>query len=243
MCTVTFIPVRDNIFITSNRDEKQGRSPAISSALYALQTGYVLFPKDSHAGGTWFGVHENGNFVVLLNGGWVCHQTKPPYRKSRGLILLDLIDSEMPFHSFLAVCLHNIEPFTAIIRDDCQIFECRWDGNEKYYRQLENDHPNIWSSVTLYNDDIIDRRRDRFMEWLQKNPFPSLEDILVFHQFSKNGNEDAAMLKKGEREVCTVSITSAEISRQGACMTYLDLMKNQSSRQELIFTKTSVENR
>jgi hypothetical protein len=241
MCTVTFIPVKEKTFITSNRDEKQKRSHALSSAVYPMQTGKILFPKDSDAGGTWFAVHENGNSLVFLNGGWVNHQSKPPYRKSRGLILLDLLDSEMPFHSFLAVSLHNIEPFTAIIRDDGQLFECRWDGHEKYYYPLDREVPHIWSSVTLYDEEVIARRRSWFDDWLKENPFPSQEDILNFHLFSGSGDghNDPLMNRKGE--VYTVSITSAEIGSSGALVKYLDMLQDQAYVQELVFTKTALE--
>jgi hypothetical protein len=241
MCTVTFIPVKDKIFITSNRDEKIGRSPALSSAVYNLQTGNVLFPKDTDAGGTWFAVHENGNAIVFLNGGWISHQTNPPYRKSRGLILIDLIDSEMPFHSFLVVCLHNIEPFTAIVRDDGELFECRWDGIEKYYCQLDKNLPHIWSSVTLYEEQVIEMRREWFIQWLQKNPDPSQEDILDFHRFSGTGDEQNDLLMNRDGNVFTVSISSAEITGAGVLFKYVDTLQDQTSVQELPFTKTSVE--
>ncbi|MEJ0104485.1 MAG: hypothetical protein WDO19_18810 [Bacteroidota bacterium] len=36
------------------------------------------FPKDGNAGGTWFAVHENGNVIVLLNGGFKFHESAPP---------------------------------------------------------------------------------------------------------------------------------------------------------------------
>jgi hypothetical protein len=243
MCTVTFIPVKEKIFITSNRDEKHKRSPAISSALYDLQTGKALFPKDPDAGGTWFAVHENGNALILLNGGWVCHQAKPPYRKSRGLILLDLLDSEMPFHSFLAVCLHNIEPFTAIIWDADQLFECRWDAHEKYYQHMDLDQAHIWSSVTLYDENVITKRKQWFMEWLQQNPYPSKEDILDFHRFSGNGDRHNDLLMNRDGLVFTVSITSAEITDSGVLLTYMDMIDDRSSVQELVFTKPTAQHR
>jgi hypothetical protein len=30
----------------------------------------ITYPKDADAGGTWIAKHENGNAVVLLNGGF-----------------------------------------------------------------------------------------------------------------------------------------------------------------------------
>src|SRR5215207_9549701 len=100
MCTVTCIPAGDKIFITSNRDEKHWRSNALPPAVYAATSGNLLFPKDGDAGGTWIAAHENGNAIVFLNGGFIAHTPKPPYRKSRGLVLTNLIDRPEPFISF-----------------------------------------------------------------------------------------------------------------------------------------------
>ena len=66
MCTVTFIPSKEHILLTSNRDEKHWRSPAHAPARYPYSTGAILFPRDGDAGGTWFAVHENGNAVIFL---------------------------------------------------------------------------------------------------------------------------------------------------------------------------------
>ena len=92
MCTVTFIPAKDRIYLTSNRDEKHWRTAALPPAAYEFDSGKMLFPKDGDAGGTWVAAHENGNAIVFLNGGLVAHVPNPPYRKSRGLILLDLLN-------------------------------------------------------------------------------------------------------------------------------------------------------
>ncbi|MEP7259187.1 MAG: NRDE family protein, partial [Flavitalea sp.] len=118
MCTVTYIPVGNTIFLTSNRDEQNRRLPALPPEMYNLCSGNLIFPKDGDAGGTWIAIHENGNAIVFLNGALVGHTSEPPYRKSRGLILIDLIDHITPFNSFLAINLNRIEPFTAVILDN-----------------------------------------------------------------------------------------------------------------------------
>src|SRR5688500_10833072 len=100
MCTVTFIPSKQGMFLTSNRDEKNLRASAVYPAVYEFSSGKTIFPKDADAGGTWIAVHQNGNAIVLLNGGLFKHIPAPPYRKSRGLIVLDLIDSYEPYQAF-----------------------------------------------------------------------------------------------------------------------------------------------
>ena len=114
MCTVTFIPVEGKVFLASNRDERHSRKEAIRPACYAFPGGIMLYPKDAEAGGTWIAMHENGNALVLLNGGKKAHIAEPPYGKSRGLILLDLAAAESPSGLFLSLDLENIEPFTVV---------------------------------------------------------------------------------------------------------------------------------
>jgi uncharacterized protein with NRDE domain len=239
MCTVTFIPVNNKIIVTSNRDEKHGRLPAIAPAVYTKRTGTLLFPKDADAGGTWIAVHENGNMIVLLNGGLIKHEPKPPYKKSRGLVLIDLIDDENPYQNFLHADLKKIEPFTAIIFDEGQLFECRWDGEIKYHAALKIHQPHIWSSVTLYDDKIIRKRKKWFEEWLKKNPSPSQNDILHFHQFTGDGDKHNDLLMNRDGQVFTVSITSIEMNDENALMQYVDIRNQQTHQHELAFTKAT----
>jgi hypothetical protein len=241
MCTVTFIPGKEKIFLTSNRDEKYWRHPAIIPAVYTLKTGRVLFPKDGNAGGSWFAVHENGNAVVFLNGAGKKHIPQPPYRQSRGLILLELVDSEMPVHHFSKTSLHDIEPFTAIIWNEESLFACRWDGTRKYRSRLDNKMPQIWSSVTLYDEAVIAKRKAWFTAWLNDNPAPGQEEILRFHRFTGDGDRSNDLLMNREGQVSTVSITSLESTNAFACMQYLDCRTGEHHRQKLSFTKAVTE--
>jgi hypothetical protein len=240
MCTVTFIPVGEKIFISSNRDEKSARSQALVSSFYAMKTGHILFPKDRDGGGTWFALNEIGNVVVFLNGAKVNHISMPPYRKSRGLILLDLVDSETPFTDFLSIDLNNIEPFTAIIWEDKKLFECYWNGLEKSQAQLDPKKPHIWSSVTLYGKKISNKRRKWFSDWIGKNNFPSTGDILDFHQFTGEGDARYDLLMNRDGLIFTVSITSLELTKKTGSLTYLDLKSRQTWIHTVAFTKTAV---
>jgi hypothetical protein len=239
MCTVTFIPVKNKIIVTSNRDEKHWRKPAVLPAVYEMKTGRILLPKDADAGGTWIAVHENGNMVVFLNGGFIKHEPKPPYKKSRGLVLTAMIDDESPHRHFHESDLENIEPFTAIIFDEGELFECRWDGEMKYDFQLNAHESHIWSSATLYDDEVIRKRKEWFEEWLKESPLPSQNDILYFHQFTGDGDVHNDLLMNRDGHVFTVSITSAAISKDAVLMRYVDIRNMQTYQQELAFTKVT----
>jgi uncharacterized protein with NRDE domain len=99
MCTVSFVRCGDKTILTSNRDEEVLR-PAIPPKNYRVNGKNLVFPKDPRAGGTWFAVAENANVLVLLNGAAQKHHWEPPYRKSRGLVVLDLISNESPLQTW-----------------------------------------------------------------------------------------------------------------------------------------------
>lgn len=233
MCTVSFIPAGNRVLLASNRDEKHFRASAIPPAAYPTDNGYLLYPKDADAGGTWIALHENGHAIVFLNGGFAAHQPRPPYRRSRGRILLDLIESASPVEQSMLIDLDNIEPFTAVIWADAQLHEFRWDGAEKHLRRMDAGKPHIWSSVTLYDPEVIARRETWFGNWLSRHDKPGLEDVLHFHQFTGEGDSHNDLMMNRNGQVYTVSITGMEIGGGRALMKYIDLKNRQQYDQEL----------
>jgi len=104
---------------------------------------------------------------------------------------------------------------------------------------LDGEIPHIWSSVTLYDEEVISRRNAWFQNWLQLNVKPSQDDILHFHQFTGDGDSHND-LRMNRGKVFTVSVTSLAISTQNASMQYLDLKNNQQSEEALIIEKSMV---
>ena len=240
MCTVTYIPFRDKVFITSNRDERLQRLPALAPAVYETPGGRLLYPRDAQAGGSWFVVRENGTTLVLLNGARAPHRPKPPYRKSRGLILLELADGDSSLQRFDTLDLGGIEPFTLVIREEGLLHECRWDGSEKYRRQRDATAPHIWSSVTLYGPEVIRRREEWFSQWLRQHPEPDQEAILHFHQFSGDGDGHNDLLMNRDNVMMTVSITALRAGDGEGRMQYLDIPERRTSLSCLSFTRATV---
>ena len=91
MCTVTYIPNKDGFILTSNRDENAARSPKNITRIDQNGTELV-FPRDTTAGGTWIAVSETNRMVCVLNGAFDKHKHRPPYRRSRGLLVLDFFN-------------------------------------------------------------------------------------------------------------------------------------------------------
>ena len=235
MCTVTFIPTNEKYFITVNRDEKNTRRQAIVPAVYEIRHRKLIFPKDGEAGGTWIAVHENGNAAVLLNGAFEKHFPDPPYRKSRGKIFLDIIADERPVRHFCQIDLDRIEPFTLVLLENDNLYECRWDGKGKHYQQLKTHRPYIWSSVTLYDKEAIKKRDQWFAAFLNNKPHPTQKDILEFHQFAGDGDHANDLLMERENIYSTVSITSMLLTADRGSMKYLDLKNNTVHEKKIEF--------
>jgi Transport and Golgi organisation 2 len=243
MCTVSFIPAAGSVIITSNRDEKLVRTPALAPAAYLHKTGFITYPKDAQAGGTWFALHQNGTAAVLLNGAFEKHHSQPPYKLSRGLVLLDILDSKQPLKQFLQLAMSatTVEPFTLVLWHEQLLYECRWDGSAKHYVQKDKSRPHIWSSVTLYDAAIRQQRENWFVQWLQQCPQPQQEQAISFHSFGGNGNIENDLVMNRSNTLSTVSITSLEIGCEKANMVYSDLVSGSQQLKQVLFNTSSAQ--
>lgn len=223
MCTVTFIREKEHFYITSSRDEKIQRGKAVPPTSYPVGAADLLFPKDADAGGTWIALKNVSTAAVLLNGGFFSHLPAPPYRRSRGLILLDILAAGDPEGCFTEINLDGIEPFTLILLQQFKLYECRWDGREKYKTLLDARQNYIWSSATLYNESTQQRRVNWFANWQIANPHPDTEDILHFHRFAGDGDLQNNVQMNRDGQLLTLSITAIQLSGEWASMHYLDL--------------------
>ncbi|MEP7108198.1 MAG: NRDE family protein [Ferruginibacter sp.] len=236
MCTVTFIRVDDSFFLTSNRDEKVQRSQALPPKVYQVNETALLYPKDADAGGTWIALKDNSTAGVLLNGAFTNHPPKPIYRRSRGLILIDILAVSNPLAWFSVISLEAIEPFTLILFQAFNLYECRWDGDKKYTKQLSIDQGQIWSSATLYDKVVQSKREEWFVKWLGRNTRPTQADIFNFHQFAGDGDEQNDIRMNRDGQLFTVSITGIQITRKNGIMNYLDLKDGGTYLKKLYHT-------
>jgi transport and Golgi organization protein 2 len=234
MCTVTFIPVRDSYLITSNRDEKNSREAALAPAFYRSNGWSMIYPKDASAEGTWIALKENGDAAVLLNGAFISHVSRPPYRKSRGLLFLDVFSADHPAWAFSKIDLHGIEPFTLVLFENNSLYEFRWDGIEKYCKQLSGIRPHIWSSATLYTGAVIKKREQWFARFLNRTPDPTQQDILNFHRFGGEGDKENDLLMERNGIYSTASITSILLNADRGVMKYYDLKNNKTSEIKVV---------
>jgi succinate dehydrogenase flavin-adding protein (antitoxin of CptAB toxin-antitoxin module) len=227
MCTVSFVCSNDKIIITSNRDEKVIRPSAIPPQNYTINGKDIFFPKDPKAGGTWFAADTEGTVLVLLNGADEKHQVQLPYRKSRGLIVLDIITSPSPKYFWDELDLDNIEPFTLVLFQDKQLFQLRWNGNQKTTVSLDTTKKHIWSSSTLYPKEIRENRSKWFYTFLDVNPEISETEMLHFHRYTEEKNQENGLVINRNEEMKTLSITQSVIENRNVTILHCDLITEQ----------------
>ena len=233
MCTVTYIPKDSRGFIlTSNRDEQASRSAKKLIRRKELHQE-IIFPQDAKAGGTWIAISSNDKMVCLLNGAFVKHKHQPPYRRSRGLMVLDFF-TYLDANTFFAKYeFQGMEPFTMIIYDQGKLIEARWNEEKLHFSTLDIHKSYIWSSATLYSEEVKSKREQWFEHWKNTTPIIDKENILDFHYHAGDGNPYNDVIMNRNGIVQTVSITSIEKGEQFLKMDYQDLLDGNKLQDEI----------
>lgn len=234
MCTVSFVCANDKIIITSNRDEQVLR-PAIPPKNYLINNKKIVFPKDPKDGGTWYAVDDSAAILVLLNGASEKHHWQPPYRRSRGLIVLDIISGTAPLESWEAIDLENLEPFTLILYQTKQLYQLRWDGVEKELVRLDATKNYVWSSATLYPAAVREKRQEWFYQFLDTNPDINQDKMFHFHRYTENADKENGLVINRNDKLKTLSITQTVVEKNKVVMVHYDLIdQNQSAHSFII---------
>jgi hypothetical protein len=226
MCTVSFVFSNGKAILTHNRDEKVARPSAIEPQKYTVNNKKIYFPKDPKAGGTWYAVAENGTVLVLLNGADEKHQLKSSYRKSRGLIVLDLISSNSPIEEWSKIDLSGIEPFTIVLFQGKKLYQLRWNEVEKTTLNFDINQSHIWSSSTLYPKEIREHRAELFQNFIASNEVSS-KSLFQFHRYTKEDDQENGLIINRNGELKTLSITQTIIQENKVVLSYHDLQNQE----------------
>lgn len=240
MCTVSFVSAKNSVIITSNRDEHIQREKAAAPAFHLLKEKKIIFPKDAKAGGTWFAAANAGVVAVLLNGAFVKHMAKPPYRKSRGLILLEIIEADQPLVFFQELDLDNIEPFTVVLYQPGSLHELRWDGNKKHEKALDTSGNYIWSSSTLYTDEVITHRRNLFDRFITTEKNITADMIYDFHGYNHGDDENGFVINR-QTGMKTFSITQAVVKADDIKFMHNDLLQDQQFEENMHISEPAIK--
>ncbi len=231
MCTLTYLSINNGkgYLVTQNRDESPLRPQALAPKRYHLDDIELIYPKDPQGTGSWIATapHQQKT-VCLLNGGFEKHKHRPPYRHSRGLVVLEVFKHNTAADFYNQFDFHDLEPFTLIIFSLESIHQITWDGSQSHMTEFES-KPLIWSSSTLYDSDQKRLRKQWFDEWKKNHPSQkwNTPEILKFHQqFNKEIPESS--IKMIRPRVATISTTSIKYSIENSSVTYIDYLINRT---------------
>ncbi|MCG9879460.1 MAG: NRDE family protein [Bacteroidia bacterium] len=235
MCTLTYLPLSENSYIlTSNRDEKIARE----SAIFPFKTDYVsqvlVYPKDPLGEGSWLVASSNGMVACLLNGGIEAHVSKPPYVMSRGKVLIHLFKFETISEFLAEFNFKGIEPFTIVAIKELAIHEIKWTGSAILHSIKDKSKAHIWSSVTLYSEEIRLARESFFYQYLNGlDEQNASNQLLGFHQF--NGSEifPNGIKLNPKNGTQTISISQIITNNKGINFDYFDLHQSGFQREFL----------
>lgn len=222
MCTVTYYPYKNNFILTSNRDEHYKRKPALAPDSYIINGKELLFPKDQEAGGTWIAV-QNNRVSTILNGAFERHKYEPPYKRSRGLVLLDSFDFENLEVFSKEYDFQGIEPFTFISvqkETTISIHEIRWNGEKAFYKILDAEIPHLWRSAMLYLSEDERLKQKKFAAFIENNKIDA-KTLLAFNLMNGSAdNDEDIILKQNSFGVETTATTQIIFNDDTVLMKY-----------------------
>lgn len=232
MCTLTFIPQKAGFLITVNRDEAPQRAAGEPIVKNYRNHKLWLAPEPISGSSNLILNTETGRVVVLLNGAFVHHHHQPPYRKSRGAVVLEAFEEVSLQSMFETYDFEDIEPFTLVMFDENSLSELRWDGTKAHFAKKEIQIPQIWSSAMMYRGKWQQERERWFQEFLIENPQPSAQDLLWFHHHAGSYDSENGLVMNRMNMVRTVSVSQILIEPNRSKVFLHDLIKEKEFRSE-----------
>lgn len=174
------MPYSGGYILCSTRDESPKRPKANNPEILHSPAHRIICPVDPLGGGTWCGTNDAGQSIILLNGGYEKHIPTGNYRKSRGLIVREMLENTFDTGFWDALPLQAIEPFTLVVHTGKNLFELVWDGNYKHLAEHGLHDARIWGSSTLYSPEVKAYRKQLFQNWLNHSPERNTENLLRF---------------------------------------------------------------
>jgi uncharacterized protein with NRDE domain len=213
MCFVSYVPVGRHAIITHNRDESASRdATAVAMTSYDDDVWGVtklLYPQDAkHENGTWICCNNRGTTLALLNGAAKRHERHPPYKLSRGLLLVNMLREDQPVETIERLDLSGVEPFTVVARYREELFEIRWDGSNKQITKKDPNAVHCWSSSTLYDENETAKRETWFRAGFEQLIKPEADAIRAIHLLGGSGDLQNGLVMNRNHVVQTLSVTT-----------------------------------
>ncbi|MEO6541730.1 MAG: hypothetical protein ABIN74_12080, partial [Ferruginibacter sp.] len=109
---------------------------------------------------------------------------------------------------------------------DGSLYELRWDGNNKHEKLLDVSCNYIWSSSTLYTDEVIRNRKRLFEEFIKTEKIITPQLIRDFHGDDHGDDENGFVINR-QNGIKTFSITQAVVQPGSVKFLHCDLLQHQ----------------
>lgn len=214
MCTVTIIIRENQTVITMNRDERIDR-PA-ETAPQCWQDSNITAPMDGLAYGTWIGMNEAGAWACLLNS--YDDYNGPTKKRSRGLLIPDILKQKNVKHPIDFVDLQSYAPFRFLVGNREEIFHYYWNGRELKYTPMPLQVDHIVTSSSWKADKVLPLREAAFKEWQKAGALFDAERRPIIHFWTGNDARSGIMMTRPHSY--TTSVTQIILEGEEAQMNY-----------------------
>lgn len=224
MCTLSYVPRGHEAVITVNRDEAPSRSA--SAPIIREVQGRQLWLAPEPVSGSSNLVLDiiNQRLVILLNGVFEPHEHRPPYRKSRGVVVQEAFEYANLYSMKLSYQFDGIEPFTLLNYQNQRWEEMRWDGKEIHMAEPDISANHIWSSAKLFAPEAVEKREQLFFDFVENSRAIYPQQLFEIHRRDQDDPRGIGFRMNFEDRVKTVSVTQLVFSNGRIMLRYLDLM-------------------
>lgn len=230
MCTLTYIPLKEGFVLTHNRDERMDRPTSKYLKQRDIGEHTLYYPEDQEAFGTWIASSTQGTSACLMNGGSETYERKDEYRHSRGLVVLDLFRYDDVLQFYREYNFHGLEPFTLLAISPKGFWKITHNEGETKLEDVDPQQPQIWSSTTLYTQEVRHKREKWFTDWLGTKPSFMPDNVRNFHKSAGEGDEENDLVMSRWGKLKTLSVTQVVSNLGGVSLIYEDFIHEHEDR-------------
>lgn len=223
MCTLSLFKTDMGYEVLMNRDEKHDRRDALAPTQLSDSKYSVFGPLDPEGGGTWIAYNKFGYWGCLLNyySSERLEHRKEHY-KSRGQILVELLQAENPFKEAENINTTQYRGFQLVVGSAKEHKIFKWTGEKFSSADFHVSYQNygfFLSSSSWNEEKVIAIRKGIFQKWIEGNENKNFS-ILDVH--SSREPEDKSAIFMERENSGTKSITSMLVQGQKVDMIYDD---------------------
>ncbi|MBS7332731.1 MAG: NRDE family protein [Weeksellaceae bacterium] len=209
MCIISFFKENNQVLLTHNRDESISRKASLHVEKRIWEGKSYYAPVDQEKQGTWIFYNED-YIACLLNGGKVAPTcTRSDYKRSRGLVLLDVMKYPNVEEFVDKEDFNDIAPFTMLIYNvkNKNIHVLFWDEKQLEVNDLSDKNFVYRCSSTLYSPEKMNELQRLFPNFNEM----SASEIFALHQSIQMKDGDIAP-GKATTSITQIIADNSEIS-------------------------------